>query len=96
MIDVMQVGAIAGAILTILGLAKFVVAPFQNSIKKNNLAMESLQETIRTLVFELKDSQRDRVDIHKILDKHEDRIGKVEDNTIINSERITTLFNRGK
>lgn len=96
MIDIMQVGAIAGAILTILGLAKFVVGPFQSSIKKNNSTMESLQEMIRTLSFDLKDIQRDRVDIHKILDKHEDRIGKVEDNTIINSERITTLFNRGK
>lgn len=95
-LDLIQLASIAGAIITIVTLAKLVVEPFNKTIKKNDNTMKSLQDTIKEMVFELRESQRDRENIHKIIDLHETRIGKAEDDIIINNERIKTLFERGK
>lgn len=32
----------------------------------------------------------------KIIDRHEERLGRVEDEVIINKERIITLFKKGE
>lgn len=95
-IDIVQIATIAGAIITIFSLAKLVVEPFNKAIKKNDDTMKSLQDTIKELAYDLKESQRDRESIHKIIDLHEVRIGKAEDDIIVNNERIKTLFERGK
>lgn len=91
-IDIVQLSVIAGAIITIISLAKLVVEPFQKAIKKNDEVMNKLQETIKDMSYEVKESQRDRDNIHKILDSHELRIGKTEDEIILNNERIKQLF----
>lgn len=93
-IDVIQIGALCGAILSILGLWAFVVNPFKTAMQKNEDTMSALKDTIKELAYELKDSQRDRENIHKILDIHEQRLGKTEDDIIVNKEQIKTLFNR--
>ncbi|MFU2203578.1 hypothetical protein ACM0QA_02220 [Streptococcus pluranimalium] len=91
-VDILQVASVAGALLTLAGLVKLVVQPFQNAMRKNDDTMKRLQETITTLTFELQDSQKDRQNIHRQLEKHEDRIGRNEDAIIVNNERIATLF----
>lgn len=82
----------AGAIITIGSMIKLVVTPFKNAITKNDQTMKSLEKAIDALTYDLKDSQKDRENIHKILDVHTRQIGDLEDNTIRNTERINTLF----
>lgn len=94
--DILQVASVAGALLTLAGLVKLVVQPFQNAMRKNDDTMKRLQETITTLTFELQDSQKDRQNIHRQLEKHEERIGRNEDAIIVNNERIATLFKERK
>ena len=91
-----QIVIIAGGLMTIISLAKLVVEPFNKVMKQNQTAMKSLEKSIDSLSFDLKDSQRDRENIHKVLDRHEMRIGQNEDAIIVNNERIKTLFERGK
>ncbi|NGL84164.1 hypothetical protein [Streptococcus equi] len=95
-IDILQIASLCGAIVTVVTLAKLVVQPFQNAIKKNNETMQLLQDTIKTLTFDLKDAQKDRENIHKVLDKHEDRINRTEDEIIVHKEQLKTLFNFNK
>ncbi|MFV8064228.1 hypothetical protein ACMZ5S_07200 [Streptococcus pluranimalium] len=95
-VDILQVASVAGALLTLAGLVKLVVQPFQNAMRKNDDTMKRLQETITTLTFELQDSQKDRQNIHRQLEKHEERIGRNEDAIIVNNERIATLFKERK
>lgn len=82
----------AGAIVTIWSMIRLVVTPFKNAITKNDQTMKSLEKAIDALTYDLKDSQKDRENIHKILDVHTRQIGELEDNTIRNTERINTLF----
>lgn len=91
-----QIVIIAGGLMTIISLAKLVVEPFNKVMKQNQTAMKSLEKSIDSLSFDLKDSQRDRENIHKVLDRHESRISQTEDAIIVNNERIKTLFERGK
>ncbi|HEO6611811.1 TPA: hypothetical protein VBA39_000880 [Streptococcus agalactiae] len=93
-IDILQIGAASGAILSVIGLWAFVVNPFKTAMQKNEDTMSALKDTIKDLAYELKDSQRDRENIHKVLDIHEQRLGKTEDDIIVNKEQIKTLFNR--
>lgn len=93
MLDVIQIGAFCGAILSIVGVWGLIVRPFKTAMRNNEDAMGALKDTIKELSYELKDSQRDRENIHKVLDVHEQRIGKNEDSIIVNSEQIKTLFN---
>lgn len=90
-INIVQVASIAGAIITIVSLAKLVVEPFKVAMKRNNDTMKNLETTLNNLARDLKDSQKDRENIHKILDSHEMRIGKNEDDIIRHTERINRL-----
>ena len=55
-----QVVIIAGGLMTVISLAKLVVEPFNKVMKQNQSAMKSLEKSIDSLSFDLKDSQRDR------------------------------------
>ena len=90
-----QLSILAGALITIISFAKLVVTPFNNAMKENKIAMDELRKTIDMINFDVKDSQKDRENIHKIVDRHETRISHAEDNIIVNNERIKTLFERG-
>lgn len=91
-LDLNVIAMWAGAIVTIWSMIRLVVTPFKNAITKNDQTMKSLEKAIDALTYDLKDSQKDRENIHKILDVHTRQIGDLEDNTIRNTERINTLF----
>ena len=93
-IDLNLIAMWAGAIVTIWSMIRLVVTPFKNAIQRNDQTMKSLEKAIDILTYDLKDSQKDRETIHKILDIHTKQIGDLEDDTIRNTERINTLFNR--
>lgn len=91
-----QISILAGALITIISFAKLVVGPFNEAMRENKNAMDQLRKTIDMINFDVKDSQRDRENIHKVLDRHEQRISQNEDAIIVNNERIKTLFERVK
>ena len=93
-LDLNVIAMWAGAIVTIWSMIRLVVTPFKNAIQRNDQTMKSLEKAIDVLTYDLKDSKKDRDAIHKILDVHTKQIGELEDNTIRNTERINTLFNR--
>lgn len=85
---------VCGALITVYSLVKLVVQPFTTAMKRNDVTNQALQKSVDMLAYDLKESQKDRDNIHKILDKHDDRLSRVEDDVIRNSEQIKTLFNR--
>lgn len=91
-IDLNVLAMWAGAIVSIWSVVKLVVTPFKNAIQKNDSIMKSLEKSIDNLTYNLKESQKDRENIHKILDVHTKQIGDIQGETIRNSERINTLF----
>lgn len=93
-IDLTQIANIASALIAIIAFAKLIVDPFVRAIKKNDETMKSLEKSLDELSFELKDSKKDRDGIHKVLDRHEERIGRSEDTIITHGERINTLFKK--
>ncbi|EFR30601.1 hypothetical protein [Eremococcus coleocola] len=90
-----QLVTVAGGIVTIISLAKLVVEPFNKVMNKINTTLRALELTTTQLSYDIRDSQKDRDNIHKVLDDHELRLGKVEDEVIVNNEQIKTLFNGG-
>ena len=95
-IDLNLIAMWAGAIVTIWSMLRLIVMPFKNIIAKNDQTMKSLEKAIDVLTYDLKDSKKDRDAIHKVLDEHTRQIGDLEDDTIRNSERISTLYSRIK
>lgn len=91
-IDLNLIAMWAGAIATIWSMIRLVVTPFKNAITKNDQTMKSLEKAVDALTYDLKNSQKDREKIHEILDGHTKQIGELEDNAIINTERINALF----
>ncbi|HGD1261882.1 TPA: hypothetical protein ACINMT_001326 [Streptococcus agalactiae] len=96
MIDFVQVGAFAGAALSILGVWGFIVNPFKKAMEANEIAMAQLKDSLKELAYELKNIDRDREITKAVIDRHEERLGLVEDDIIINKEQIKTLFNNNK
>lgn len=88
-LDIQKMAMWASALIAIISFAKLVVGPFQKVMTDNKEAMKSLELMISELSRDIKDSQRDRENIHKILDKHGNRLDKVEDEVI----RIDTYCN---
>ncbi|HEN2274209.1 TPA: hypothetical protein U4Q79_001537 [Streptococcus agalactiae] len=96
MIDFVQVGAFAGAALSILGVWGFIVNPFKKAMEANEIAMAQLKDSLKELAYELKNIDRDREITKAVIDRHEERLGRVEDDIIINKEQIKTLFDKEK
>lgn len=96
MIDFVQVGAFAGAALSILGVWGFIVNPFKKAMEANEIAMAQFKDSLKELAYELKNIDRDREITKAVIDRHEERLGRVEDDIIINKEQIKTLFNNNK
>lgn len=91
-LDIQKMAMWASALIAIISFAKLVVGPFQKVMADNKKAMRSLEITISELSRDLADSQKDRENIHKMLDKHGNRLDKVEDEVI----RIDTYCNARK
>ncbi|HER2484319.1 TPA: hypothetical protein ACHI6C_001566 [Streptococcus pyogenes] len=94
--DLLQIGAACTALLSILGVWGFIVNPFKKAMEANEFVMAQLKDSIKELAYELKNLDRDREITKKIIDRHEERLGRVEDEVIINKERIITLFKKGE
>ncbi|HEL1362195.1 TPA: hypothetical protein TVW12_001977, partial [Streptococcus equi subsp. equi] len=91
MIDFVQIGTFCGAALSIFGVWGFIVNPFKKALEANELAMAQLKDSIKELAYELKNLDRDGEITKKIIDRHEERLGRVEDDIIVNKEQIKTL-----
>lgn len=87
-VSLIQVSTIAGALITIFTLAKLVVNPFKTAMSKNNNTMKILQETLSNLTRDLKESQKDRENIHRILERHDTRIDNNREAIIRHEERL--------
>ncbi|HEK9182803.1 TPA: hypothetical protein SUH57_002026, partial [Streptococcus equi subsp. equi] len=88
MIDFVQIGTFCGAALSIFGVWGFIVNPFKKALEANELAMAQLKDSIKELAYELKNLDRDGEITKKIIDRHEERLGRVEDDIIVNKEQI--------
>lgn len=95
MIDFVQIGTFCDAALSIFGVWGFIVNPFKKALEANELAMAQLKDSIKELAYELKNLDRDGEITKKIIDRHEERLGRVEDDIIVNKEQIKTLFKKG-
>nr|HEK9944589.1 hypothetical protein [Streptococcus equi subsp. equi] len=84
MIDFVQIGTFCGAALSIFGVWGFIVNPFKKALEANELAMAQLKDSIKELAYELKNLDRDGEITKKIIDRHEERLGRVEDDIIVN------------
>lgn len=94
--EIVRFAQVCGALITIGTFVGFVVRPFQNALKNNNDTMRLLQDAIRTLSFDLKEAKRDRDSIHKVLDAHEGRIHRTEEEIIVQKEQLKLLFHKEK
>lgn len=92
-VTLIQISTIAGALITIVTLAKLVVNPFKTAMSKNNNTMKNLQEALNNLTRDLKESQKDRENIHLILEKHDTRIDNNREAIIRHEERLNKHIN---
>lgn len=67
------------ALVSFLGL---IAKPFKKVMVGNKQAMRALEEAVKELSWELKESQKDRQAIHRTLDVHGERLSRVEDDVI--------------
>lgn len=81
-VDVEALARWATALIAIVSFGNLVVAPFSAVMTRTRKTLDSLEETIKELSHDIRESQRDRENIHKTLDKHGDRLDKVEDEVI--------------
>lgn len=93
-IDITKLAQWASALIAIISFAKLIVSPFISSMKENQKTMGELKEAIKDFKRDVEESAKDRRDIRLRLDKHDGRIGKNEDDIIIHTEQIKTLFDK--
>lgn len=93
-IDIVSIGTIAGAIIAIVSLAKLVVEPFRTTMRRNDETMWTLKKSIDGLARDMQESRKETENMKKIIDNHEIRIGRNEDNIIRHGERIEKNKNK--
>lgn len=81
-LDIDAIAKWATAFIAIFSFAKLIVTPFTKVMDGTKATLKSLEDTIKELRHDILDSQKDRDNIHKVLDRHDERIGKVEDSVI--------------
>lgn len=101
MIDITAISQWCIAITGILVFLKYVSAPIKHVLNNNKIAMEDLQKAINKLTEDLKDndykwsnSQAHTDRLQAGQDKHEERIGVVEDKLISHDEQLKNLMER--
>lgn len=102
MIDLTTISQWCIAITGILVFLKYVSAPIKTLLENNRIAMNGLQNAINKLNSDLKDndykwanSQAHRDRLQAGQDKHEGRLGDVED-TLINHDARISFLEKGK
>lgn len=99
MIDLTTIVQWCTSITAILIFLKYISAPIKTLLENNRIAMDGLQKAINKLNSDLKDndykwadSQAHRNRLQNTQDKHEERIGVVEDKLISHDEQLKTLW----
>lgn len=77
-LDIDAIAKWATAFIAIFSFAKLIVTPFTKVMSGTKATLKSLEDTIKDLRHDIKDSQKDRDNIHKVLERHDERIDKVE------------------
>lgn len=93
-VDITKLAQWASALIAIVSFAKLIVSPFISSMKENQKAMGELKEAIKNFKRDVEESVKDRRDIRIKLSEHDKRIGKNEDDIIVHTEQIKTLFDK--
>lgn len=81
-LDIDLIAKWATAFIAIFSFARLIVTPFTKVMAGTKATLKSLEDTIQDLRRDILDSQKDRDEIHKLLETHDDRINKVEDEVI--------------
>ncbi len=81
-LDIDAIAKWATAFIAIISFAKLVVTPFTKVMSGTKATLKSLEDTIQELRHDILDSQKDRDNIHKVLERHDERIDRVEENLI--------------
>ena len=81
-LDIDLIAKWATAFIAIFSFARLIVTPFTKVMAGTKATLKSLEDTIQDLRRDIQDSQKDRDDIHKVLERHDERIDKVEDDVI--------------
>lgn len=81
-LDIDLIAKWATAFIAIFSFARLIVTPFTKVMTGTKATLKSLEDTIQELRRDILDSQKDRDEIHRLLEAHDDRINKVEDEVI--------------
>lgn len=81
-LDIDLIAKWATAFIAIFSFARLIVTPFTKVMTGTKATLKSLEDTIQDLRRDILDSQKDRDDIHRVLETHDDRLNRVEDNVI--------------
>lgn len=81
-LDIDAIAKWATAFIAIISFAKLVVTPFTKVMSGTKATLKSLEDAIKGLKNEIQKSLEDRENIHKVLERHDERIDKVEENLI--------------
>lgn len=81
-LDIDAIAKWATALIAIFSFAKLIVTPFTKVMSGTKATLKSLEDTIQELRHDILDSQKDRDNIHKVLERHDERIDRVEENLI--------------
>lgn len=81
-LDIDLIAKWATAFIAIFSFAKLIVTPFTKVMSGTKATLKSLEDTIQDLRHDILDSQKDRDNIHKVLERHDERIDRVEDDVL--------------
>lgn len=79
-LDIDLIAKWATAFIAIFSFAKLIVTPFTKVMSGTKATLKSLEDAIKDLKNEIQKSLEDRGNIHKMLERHDERIDKVEKN----------------
>lgn len=81
-LDIDLIAKWATAFIAIFSFARLIVTPFTKVMTGTKATLKSLEDTIQDLRRDILDSQKDRDEIHRLLETHDNRINRVEDDVI--------------
>lgn len=79
-LDIDAIAKWATAFIAIFSFAKLIVTPFTKVMSGTKATLKSLEDAIKDLKNEIQKSLEDRENIHKMLERHDERIDDVEKN----------------
>lgn len=79
-LDIDLIAKWATAFIAIFSFAKLIVTPFTKVMSGTKATLKSLEDAIKDLKNEIQKSLEDRENIHKLLERHDERIDEVEKN----------------